>query len=104
MTYTNAQVEKLLGVKGSALRYWEKEVPLIQPARDIHGRFLYSERDIEMLLRLKHLLYDRHFSIENARSRLLEETSGASQDIKAIFSEIRSDLIKLFFINKESGT
>jgi DNA-binding transcriptional MerR regulator len=84
------------------IRYWEKEVSLIQPKKDISGRKKYSGRDLRLLLRLKHLLYKRRFTIEGAREQLLRELSGPDPELRAGLEEIRFDLIDLFFLDGEA--
>jgi len=86
------EVERLLGVKSHTLRYWEKEIPLLQPRKDVFGRRVYSGRDVTLLLRLKHLLYERHFTIEGARGQLLLELSGTGQDRRAVLDSVPSEL------------
>ncbi|MDR2766975.1 MAG: MerR family transcriptional regulator [Treponema sp.] len=98
MPYTSAEAERLLGIKNHVLRYWTGEMPLIQPKKDTSGRMVYSGRDIRLLLRLKHLLYRRRFSIEGARTQLEKELSGEWQDLRAELDAIRSGLIELFFL------
>jgi DNA-binding transcriptional MerR regulator len=97
MSYTSSQVEKLLGVKNSVLRYWTGEMPLIQPRKDLAGHVLYSGRDIRLLLRLKHLLYTRRFTIEGAKAELEKELSDNCQDLRAEIDEVRAKLVDLFF-------
>jgi DNA-binding transcriptional MerR regulator len=91
------EVQRLLGVKTHTLRFWEKEIPLIQPRKDAFGRRLYSGRDIRILLRLKHLLYVRHFSIHDARLKLESELSDDRQNLRAEVDGIRADLVALYF-------
>jgi DNA-binding transcriptional MerR regulator len=100
-TYSNADVEKLLGVKGHIIRYWQKEFDLIQPVRDIHGRFRYSRRDIEIFLRVKHLVHERKFSVEGAREQLLKEAAGKKQNTAAEISQLRSELLNVYFVNRK---
>jgi DNA-binding transcriptional MerR regulator len=59
---------------------------------------VYSGRDLRLLLRLKHLLYRRRFSIEGARDQLEKELSGDWQDLRAELDAVRSRLVELFFI------
>ncbi|MDR2509421.1 MAG: MerR family transcriptional regulator [Spirochaetaceae bacterium] len=102
-TYTTGDLEKLLNEKGHIIRYWEKAVPLIQPRKDGGGRFLYSTRDVELLLRVKYLVNERKFTIEGARDALLEELSGKKQNMKAEFEALRSELLNIYFINRKHG-
>jgi DNA-binding transcriptional MerR regulator len=95
--YSSGQVEKILGVKNSVLRYWTGEMPLIQPKKDRTGHVIYSGRDIRLLLRLKYLLYTREFSVEAARGQLEKESSGSVQNLRAELDTIRGELVDLFF-------
>jgi DNA-binding transcriptional MerR regulator len=101
MFYTSAEAEHLLGVKNHVLRYWTGEMPLIQPKKDTSGRILYSGRDLRLLLRLKHLLYRRRFSIEDARTQLEKELAGDWPDLRAELDAVRSRLMELFFLAGE---
>lgn len=98
--YQIGEVERLLDVKSHTLRYWEREFPLLQPRKDAFGRRAYSGRDVTMLLRLKHLLYVRHFTIEGAREQLMLELSGSSQDLRAVIDSVRSELVAVYFMSR----
>jgi DNA-binding transcriptional MerR regulator len=91
-------LERLLRVKNHVIRYWEKEIPLIQPKKDPFGRYRYSDRDLQILLRLKHLLHERHFTVEGAREELYRELSGEGQDLRAAMADLRSELLRLYDI------
>jgi DNA-binding transcriptional MerR regulator len=99
--YTIAQVKRVLGVKAHVIRYWEKEIPLIQPGKDEVGRKLYSGRDIQILLRLKYLLYERRFTLEGAKEELYRELSGDAQDLGGMISALKSQLLDLYFLLKK---
>ena len=101
-SYSIGDVERLIGTKVHVIRYWEKEIPLIQPKRDAFGRRVYSSRDLRLLLRLKHLLYKRRFTIEGAREELLREVSGDGQDLRAELEALRSNLLNLFSLVRNS--
>lgn len=96
--YSAADAARLLRVKIHVIRYWEREIPLIQPKKNTQGKRLYSDRDLQILIRLKHLLYDRHFTLEGAREELLRELSGEQQDTLARLSALRSQLMELYFL------
>jgi DNA-binding transcriptional MerR regulator len=91
-------MERLLGVKPSIIRYWEKEIPLLQTKKNNQGRRVYASRDMHILLRLKYLLYDRHFTLEGAREQLFRELSGDNQNLKAQIAALRSELTDLYFL------
>jgi DNA-binding transcriptional MerR regulator len=67
------EVSDLLGVEPYVLRYWESEFAALSPKKSGTGHRLYRRKDVELLLRIKHLLYDRKFTIEGARQTLHEE-------------------------------
>jgi len=96
-SYTIGDAERLLRVKIHVIRYWEKEIPLIQPVKDVYGRRLYRDRDLQILFRLKYLLYDRRFTLEGARDQLYRELTGEYQDLRGHISALRSELLDLFF-------
>jgi DNA-binding transcriptional MerR regulator len=101
MAYQPGEVERLLGVKAHVLRFWEKEFPMLQPRKDIFGRRNYSGRDVRVLLRLKHLLYVRRFTIEGAREQLMHELSGSDQDVRAVVDAARAELVSVYFIARQ---
>jgi DNA-binding transcriptional MerR regulator len=96
---TTGDLEKLLGIKGHIIRYWERQIPLIQPQKDGTGNFMYSMRDVQLLMRVKHFLYDRKFTIEGALEELYRELSSGNQDTRARIAELRSDLLNIYLIN-----
>src|SRR5512142_122112 len=73
------EVSEILGVEPYVLRYWESEFPLLSPKKSGTGHRLYRRRDVELLLRIKHLLYDKRFTIEGARQALQTETRTPKQ-------------------------
>ena len=97
-------LERLLKVNNHVIRYWEKEIPLIQPKKDPFGRHSYSDRDLQILLRLKHLLHERHFTVEGAREEIYRELSGEGQDLRAGMADLKSELLRLYDIVRKSGS
>src|ERR1700760_1079537 len=67
------EVSELLGVEPYVLRYWESEFPVLSPKKSGTGHRLYRRKDVELLLRIKHLLYEKRFTIEGARQSLQAE-------------------------------
>jgi DNA-binding transcriptional MerR regulator len=91
--YSISEVCSLLGVKAYVLRYWEQEIPFISPEKSLTGRRIYHDRDIQILFRLRHLLYDKKYTIEGARNRILEEIDSDKLDVTSSIRQIRSDLV-----------
>ena len=92
--WTIGQVAKLLGVKPHVLRYWESELPLLSPRKSRSGRREYTANEVRLLMRFRHLLYERKFTLEGAKARLWEELGSVPADVAAKFAEVRSDLIE----------
>lgn len=64
------EVSRLAGVKPYVLRYWETEFPVISPKKSGTGHRLYRRKDVELVLEIKRLLYEKRFTIEGARKAL----------------------------------
>jgi DNA-binding transcriptional MerR regulator len=64
------EVAELADVKPHVLRYWESEFPSIRPQKSRSGQRLYRRQDVDAVIAVRHLLYDRRFTIEGARQHL----------------------------------
>jgi DNA-binding transcriptional MerR regulator len=64
------EVSKLTGVKPYVLRFWENEFPGLGPKKSGTGHRLYRKKDVHMVLDIKHLLYEKRYTIEGARKWL----------------------------------
>lgn len=103
MTYTIGQVEELTGVKSHILRYWEEQVPGFTPQKDLGGRRIYTQHEVELIFRLKYLINQRKFTVEGAGKQILEEAEivqDKSEIIRQI-RELRADLSDLFLTVKK---
>jgi DNA-binding transcriptional MerR regulator len=67
------EVSGLIGVEPYVLRYWEAEFPAVSPKKTGGGHRLYRRKDVELLLQIKHLLYEKRYTIEGARQLLQSE-------------------------------
>ena len=65
------EVARLAGIKPYVLRFWETEFPSLGPRKSGTGHRLYRRKDVELVLEIKRLLYEKRFTIEGAR-RFLE--------------------------------
>jgi DNA-binding transcriptional MerR regulator len=86
------EVSELLGVEPYVLRYWETEFAVLSPKKSGTGHRLYRRKDVELLLRIKHLLYEKRFTIEGARQSLQAEARiGKPKPAKRAQQELFSD-------------
>lgn len=92
--YRIGEVSRIAQVPQSVLRFWENEFPRIKPNRTEAGQRLYRRSDVELILSIKHLLYDRKFTIKGARQHLRkrkadEKLSGDKATIQEIYNELK---------------
>ena len=66
--FTISKTAEIIGVQSHVLRFWEKKFYSINPKKSLSGRRFYSSNDIELLLRIKKLLYEDGFTIKGAVS------------------------------------
>ena len=64
------EVSSLLKLKPHVLRYWETEFDILNPGKAPSRHRLYRRKDVELLLRIKQLLYSEGYTIEGARKKL----------------------------------
>jgi len=76
--YKIGEACKTLGIQPYVLRYWETEFPALTPSKSRSGQRVYSEKELEIIRRIKELLYDEGYTIAGAKKKLeVELTSGA---------------------------
>jgi DNA-binding transcriptional MerR regulator len=90
------EVGDIVGVKQHVLRYWESEFPSIRPQKSRTNQRLYRRKDVEAVIAIKHLLYDRKFTIEGAKKYMKEQGVDASLppvDVDAVAENVRQQTI-----------
>jgi DNA-binding transcriptional MerR regulator len=105
------EVSDLVGVEPYVLRYWETEFPAVGPKKSDTGHRMYRRKEVELLLRIKSLLYEKKYTIEGARQYLHSELKGPKRrrpvksDQRELFSsdalpEIRKELAAILDLLK----
>ena len=77
------EVSRLAGIKPYVLRFWETEFSTLGPKKSGKGHRLYRRKDVELVLEIKRLLYEKRYTIEGARKYLdsrPRDASGKSSD------------------------
>ena len=74
--YSIGEVSDLTGLKPHVLRYWETQFDILSPTKNRGGTRVYRNREIESILLVKHLLYEKRFTIEGAKRELQEMRDG----------------------------
>ena len=70
--YSIGDVCDLTGLKPHVLRYWETQFEVLNPSKNRAGNRIYRSREVELVLLVKHLLYEKKFTIDGARQHLKE--------------------------------
>ena len=64
--YSIGEVSEMVGLKSYVLRYWETEFKQLSPPKNRAGNRTYRQKDIDLIFKIKNLLYERKFTIEHA--------------------------------------
>src|ERR1700675_2597978 len=101
-------VSRLAGIKPYVLRFWETEFPGLGPKKSGTGHRLYRRKDVELVLEIKRLLYDKRFTIEGARKALDSrgkvdgpKVADPSKDAKTVQRDLFHDSAALDTVRKE---
>lgn len=86
------EVSKIVKLPAYVLRFWETEFSRMRPKRTSSGQRLYTRKDIELILKIKNLLYEKKFTIQGARRHLSAKTGKKDVPIKQQLKDMRSEL------------
>ena len=70
--YSIGEVCDLTGLKPHVLRYWETQFDVLNPTKNRAGNRVFRPKEVDLVLLVKHLLYQEKYTIEGARKRLQE--------------------------------
>ena len=84
------EVCELIKVQPHVLRYWETEFPMLTPQKNRAGQRVYRRKDVEMVMRIRDLLYEEKFTIAGAKKKLLDEIRSNSPRARASIKEPES--------------
>ena len=99
--YKIGEVGEISGVPSHVLRFWEKQFPQLTPNKTRSGHRLYKKKDIEVILKIKELLYDRRFTIKGARDFLSAghvDAPPAAPTSGEVLGRVREGLFRLMEI------
>ena len=68
--FSIGDVCELTDLKPHVLRYWESQFRFLSPAKNRSGNRVYQRREVELIMLVKHLLYNEKYTIEGARKRI----------------------------------
>jgi DNA-binding transcriptional MerR regulator len=82
--YKIGEVCRMADVQPYVLRYWETEFPQLAPNKSGGGQRLYNQREIDVILRIKDLLYKEGFTIAGAKKKLEAEQNAPAVEASAV--------------------
>jgi len=80
--YSISEVSEITELKQYVLRYWETEFSQLKPGKNRAGNRIYRSHDVDTIMEIKSLLYDRKFTIKGARQHLKYPPEKSSQLIE----------------------
>ena len=105
--YSIGEVSKMVNLKSYVLRYWETEFNQLNPPKNRAGNRTYRQKDIDLIIKIKDLLYNKKYTIDGARSMI----SSKNDDIKLyrakngdLIVKIKNELQEILrIINEQNG-
>ncbi len=104
--FSISEVAHMTRLEPYVLRFWEKEFPMLRPKKNRGGNRTYQKQDIEIINRIKFLLYKENYTIEGARNRLkqIKDTPERQELVgvgkkQMLLAQVKKDLealLKLF--------
>lgn len=101
MYYSIGEVAELFNVSTSLVRFWEKEFDILKPKKNKKGDRFFTQKDIENLKIIYHLVKERGFTLKGAKQKLKEEKGNtidkiqiiqSLEGIKSFLNEIKKEL------------
>ena len=86
--HTISEVARLTGVKAHVLRYWESEFSTLRPRKTRSGSRRYRQQDIDEVLAIRELLYEKGFRIAGARKVRLQAHRRQLAETEAVRSQM----------------
>ena len=86
------EVCELAGIEPYVLRFWETEFPFLAPPKSKSGHRVYRRKDVEMVLKVKELLYERGFTIAGARRQLSRKRAPEGSERDRALIQVRDGL------------
>jgi len=101
MYYKIGEIANAFDVKPSLIRYWEKEFRSLHPKKNKYGSRRFSQKDIEALKHIYHLVKEKGFTIEGAKQKIKdekkigEEQIPVNQSVISRLESIKNELIQI---------
>lgn len=95
--YAIGEVAKAFDVNTSLIRFWEKEFDVLQPKKNAKGNRKFTPKDIRNLELIYHLVKERGFTLDGAKTHLKENRQKALDNFEIIrkLERVKAELIKI---------
>jgi DNA-binding transcriptional MerR regulator len=95
--YNIGEVAKAFGVNTSLIRFWEKEFDALKPKKNAKGNRKFTPEDIKNLKLIFHLVKERGFTLEGAKTHLKEDKKDTLNNFEIIskLEDVKNQLIKI---------
>ena len=96
--YSISEVSKITNLKQYVLRYWETEFPSLKPKKNSAGNRSYKQTDIDLIKKIKYLLYKKKYTINGAREELTNKeninisSKSNNEEYKKLLDEVLFEL------------
>ena len=103
--YSISEVSKLTGLEQYILRYWESEFEQLKPSKNRAGNRIYTNKDIQLILKIKELLRDKKYTIEGAKQIIedslnKEDLPQTTQSVKTIHTALKSEKMSVVYLGQ----
>jgi DNA-binding transcriptional MerR regulator len=95
--YKIGEVAKAFGLNASHIRFWEKEFDILKPKKNKKGNRLFTKEDLKNLQLIYHLVKEKGFTLEGAKSKMKENSKSTegNYDIILRLEKIKAELINI---------
>ncbi len=86
--YSISEVSRITGIEQYVLRYWESEFENLKPQKNRAGNRIYTNKDIQLIIKITSLLREKKYTIEGARKILENKAPEDEADVKSVKKEM----------------
>jgi DNA-binding transcriptional MerR regulator len=98
--YSIGEVAKAFGVNASLIRFWDKEFDILKPKKNAKGNRMFTPEDVKNLQLIYHLVKERGFTLEGAKTHL-KEGQKKTLDQFEIISKLEAVKMQLLSIKNQ---
>lgn len=95
--YSIGEIAQAFNVNTSLVRFWEQEFDILQPKKNAKGNRMFTPEDLKNLKLIYHLVKERGFTLEGAKTHLKEKKQKSLQTFEVIekLKRVREELVRM---------